>query len=60
MLDNLKVDWLDYELERLQGLAVELPSHFAQEACRLLRRRCEGNTAALIVSEMGGGGVGGR
>jgi two-component system, NtrC family, sensor kinase len=27
MFDNLKVDWLDVELERLQTLATELPSH---------------------------------
>jgi signal transduction histidine kinase len=27
MLDNVKVDWLDVELEQLQDLTVELPSH---------------------------------
>lgn len=27
MLDNLKIEWLDVELEKLQELAAELPSH---------------------------------
>ena len=27
MLDNVKIDWLDVELEKLQTLAAELPSH---------------------------------
>ncbi len=31
MLDNVKVGWLDVELEKLQTLAVELPSHLHQK-----------------------------
>ncbi|MEN6459198.1 MAG: HAMP domain-containing sensor histidine kinase [Thermoguttaceae bacterium] len=49
MLDNVKIGWLDVELERLQVLALELPSHL-QTKLAGLSRQVRGKYAVLIVS----------
>jgi two-component system, NtrC family, sensor kinase len=50
MLDNLKIDWLDVELERLQVLASELPSHLHSKLAGF-SDEVRGKYAALIGSE---------
>lgn len=50
MLKNVKIDWLDVELEQLQTLASELPSHL-QKKLAGLSKEVQGKYAALIVSE---------
>ncbi len=48
MLDNAKIGWLDVELERLQTLASELPSHL-QKKMAGLSREVRGQYATLIL-----------
>jgi two-component system, NtrC family, sensor kinase len=50
MLDNLNLDWYDVELEKLQGLASELPSHLHKKLAGF-SDEVRGKYAALIVSE---------
>ncbi len=50
MLDNVKIDWLDVELEQLQELAKELPSHLHKKLAGF-SDEVRGKYAALIVSE---------
>ncbi len=50
MLDNLKIDWLDVELEQLQVLASELPSHLHKKLAGF-SDEVRGKYAALIASE---------
>jgi signal transduction histidine kinase len=49
MLDNVKIGWLDVELERLQVLALELPSHL-QAKLAGLSREVRGRYDVLILS----------
>ena len=49
MLDNVKIGWLDVELERLQVLALELPSHL-QAKLAGLSREVRGQYDVLILS----------
>jgi two-component system, NtrC family, sensor kinase len=49
MLDNVKIGWLDVELERLQVLASELPSHL-QSKLAGLSRAVRGQYGVLILS----------
>ncbi len=48
-VDNVKVGWLDVELERLQVLASELPSHL-QTKLAGLSREVRGRNAVLMLS----------
>jgi two-component system, NtrC family, sensor kinase len=50
MLDNVKIDWLDVELEKLQTLASELPSHLHEKLAGL-SKKVQGRYAVLIISE---------
>ncbi|MEN6450948.1 MAG: HAMP domain-containing sensor histidine kinase [Thermoguttaceae bacterium] len=49
MVDDVKIGWLDVELERLQSLALELPSHLQQKLAGL-SREVRGRYEALIFS----------
>ena len=49
MLDNVKIGWLDVELERLQVLTSELPSHL-QTKLAGLSREVRGQYDVLILS----------
>lgn len=49
MLDNIKIGWLDVELERLQVLASELPSHLQMKLAGL-SREVRGQYGVLILS----------
>jgi len=50
VLDNLNIEWLDVELEQLQKLAMELPSHLHKKLAGF-SDEVRGKYAALIVSE---------
>jgi two-component system, NtrC family, sensor kinase len=50
MLDNVKIGWLDVELEKLQSLASELPSYLHKKLAGL-SKEVRGENAALTVSE---------
>lgn len=50
MLDNIKIGWLDVELEQLQVLASELPSHLHAKLAGF-STEVRGKYAVLIVSE---------
>jgi signal transduction histidine kinase len=50
MLDNVKIGWLDVELEQLQVLASELPSHLHKKLAGF-SDEVRGKYAALIASE---------
>jgi two-component system, NtrC family, sensor kinase len=50
MLDNIKIGWLDVELENLQILASELPSHLYGKMAGL-SKEVQGRCGVLIASE---------
>jgi two-component system, NtrC family, sensor kinase len=50
MLDNVKIGWLDVEIEKLQSLASELPSYLHKKLAGL-SKEVRGENAALTVSE---------
>jgi signal transduction histidine kinase len=49
MLDNVKVGWLDVELEKLQTLATELPSHLHTKLAGF-REEVQGQYRVLILT----------
>jgi signal transduction histidine kinase len=50
MLDNVKIGWLDVELEQLQGLATELPSHLHRKLAGF-RDEVEGRYNMLFLTD---------